>query len=216
MYNFVLFDFIRLFCLFGCVWYKIGAAIVHTYTCKWKGLVSVWSGEQVGLHACLVEEFPGLPPWLLYSALTTLALISYKWISEMWFFYFCRAQSGTGKTATFSISSLQSIDTQIRETQVLVLSPTRELATQIQKVCDFIVHVNTTVSSKLLSGRFMWLFRTSYILTIQWCNQIVFCTTLCAHKVPWWMLFESWLLFPTSTYITMLLIFKRKCSDKAL
>jgi len=46
-----------------------------------------------------------------------------------------QAQSGTGKTATFSIGILQSIDTQIRECQALVLSPTRELAQQIQKVC---------------------------------------------------------------------------------
>lgn len=45
-----------------------------------------------------------------------------------------QAQSGTGKTATFSISILQSIDTSIRETQALVLSPTRELAVQIQSV----------------------------------------------------------------------------------
>lgn len=45
-----------------------------------------------------------------------------------------QAQSGTGKTATFSISALQRVDTKTRETQVLVLSPTRELATQIQKV----------------------------------------------------------------------------------
>ncbi|EGD78661.1 eIF4AIII-PA [Salpingoeca rosetta] len=45
-----------------------------------------------------------------------------------------QAQSGTGKTATFSISALQAIDTTTRETQVLVLSPTRELAVQIQKV----------------------------------------------------------------------------------
>ncbi|CAJ0626409.1 4196_t:CDS:2 [Entrophospora sp. SA101] len=45
-----------------------------------------------------------------------------------------QAQSGTGKTATFSISILQCIDTLIRETQALVLSPTRELATQIQSV----------------------------------------------------------------------------------
>uniref|UniRef100_A0A914W8P9 RNA helicase n=1 Tax=Plectus sambesii TaxID=2011161 RepID=A0A914W8P9_9BILA len=45
-----------------------------------------------------------------------------------------QAQSGTGKTATFSIGVLQSLDTQVRETQVLILSPTRELATQIQKV----------------------------------------------------------------------------------
>jgi ATP-dependent RNA helicase len=61
-----------------------------------------------------------------------------------------QAQSGTGKTATFSISILQVIDTAVRETQgmccsycksdiadhlsALVLSPTRELATQIQSV----------------------------------------------------------------------------------
>jgi len=45
-----------------------------------------------------------------------------------------QAQSGTGKTATFSIGTLQSIDTTVRETQALILSPTRELATQIQKV----------------------------------------------------------------------------------
>jgi ATP-dependent RNA helicase len=45
-----------------------------------------------------------------------------------------QAQSGTGKTATFSISMLQSIDTTLRDTQALVLSPTRELATQIQSV----------------------------------------------------------------------------------
>eukprot|EP00004_Rigifila_ramosa_P024759 TRINITY_DN725_c0_g1_i1.p1 TRINITY_DN725_c0_g1~~TRINITY_DN725_c0_g1_i1.p1 ORF type:complete len:412 (-),score=112.50 TRINITY_DN725_c0_g1_i1:58-1248(-) len=45
-----------------------------------------------------------------------------------------QAQSGTGKTGMFSVAILQSIDTQVRETQALVLSPTRELAAQIQKV----------------------------------------------------------------------------------
>ncbi|KAJ3116875.1 Eukaryotic initiation factor 4A-III [Phlyctochytrium bullatum] len=45
-----------------------------------------------------------------------------------------QAQSGTGKTATFSISVLQCINTTSRETQALILSPTRELATQIQSV----------------------------------------------------------------------------------
>ncbi len=45
-----------------------------------------------------------------------------------------QAQSGTGKTATFSIAILQSIDVAVRDTQALVLSPTRELATQIQSV----------------------------------------------------------------------------------
>jgi ATP-dependent RNA helicase len=45
-----------------------------------------------------------------------------------------QAQSGTGKTATFSIASLQTVVVTKRETQVLILSPTRELALQIQKV----------------------------------------------------------------------------------
>jgi ATP-dependent RNA helicase len=45
-----------------------------------------------------------------------------------------QAESGTDKTATFSIAMLQSIDVTMRDTQVLVLSPTRELATQIQSV----------------------------------------------------------------------------------
>ncbi|KAG1715039.1 Eukaryotic initiation factor 4A-II [Nymphon striatum] len=45
-----------------------------------------------------------------------------------------QAQSGTGKTATFSISILQQINPEIRECQALILAPTRELAQQIQKV----------------------------------------------------------------------------------
>jgi translation initiation factor 4A len=45
-----------------------------------------------------------------------------------------QAQSGTGKTATFSISVLQKIDTGVRQCQALLLAPTRELAQQIQKV----------------------------------------------------------------------------------
>merc|ERR1712156_757759 len=45
-----------------------------------------------------------------------------------------QAQSGTGKTATFSISVLETIDTTVRETQALILCPTRELAQQVQKV----------------------------------------------------------------------------------
>jgi len=45
-----------------------------------------------------------------------------------------QAQSGTGKTATFSIAILEKIDTSLRECQALILAPTRELAQQIQKV----------------------------------------------------------------------------------
>lgn len=45
-----------------------------------------------------------------------------------------QAQSGTGKTATFSIGMLEAIETKNRELQAIVLSPTRELATQISSV----------------------------------------------------------------------------------
>jgi len=45
-----------------------------------------------------------------------------------------QAQSGTGKTATFSIAVLQSVILTLRATQALILAPTRELAQQIQKV----------------------------------------------------------------------------------
>mmetsp|Transcript_33101 Transcript_33101/g.79806 ORF Transcript_33101/g.79806 Transcript_33101/m.79806 type:complete len:388 (+) Transcript_33101:71-1234(+) len=46
-----------------------------------------------------------------------------------------QAQSGTGKTAFFSVGTLQRIDYGHRECQGLILAPTRELAQQIQKVC---------------------------------------------------------------------------------
>jgi translation initiation factor 4A len=45
-----------------------------------------------------------------------------------------QAQSGTGKTATFTIGILQRLDFSVIECQALILAPTRELAQQIQKV----------------------------------------------------------------------------------
>ncbi|KAI3628973.1 hypothetical protein CBS9595_000045 [Malassezia furfur] len=45
-----------------------------------------------------------------------------------------QAQSGTGKTATFSVAILQRIDPNLKAVQALVLAPTRELAQQIQNV----------------------------------------------------------------------------------
>jgi len=54
-----------------------------------------------------------------------------------------QAQSGTGKTGTFAIGVLQQIDPSVKHTQALILSPTRELATQIQKVIsDMGFHLN--------------------------------------------------------------------------
>jgi len=45
-----------------------------------------------------------------------------------------QAQSGTGKTATFTIGALSHVNTEEQTTQVLCLSPTRELSTQTANV----------------------------------------------------------------------------------
>ncbi|KAE9450795.1 hypothetical protein C3L33_17304, partial [Rhododendron williamsianum] len=44
-----------------------------------------------------------------------------------------QAQSGTGKTSMIALTVCQVVDTQSREVQALILSPTRELATQTEK-----------------------------------------------------------------------------------
>ena len=45
-----------------------------------------------------------------------------------------QAQSGTGKTATFTVGALQNVNIAESTTQVLILSPTRELSTQTANV----------------------------------------------------------------------------------
>jgi translation initiation factor 4A len=47
-----------------------------------------------------------------------------------------QAQSGTGKTATFSIGTLQKINVELKEVQAIILSPTRELSIQTHKVIN--------------------------------------------------------------------------------
>lgn len=49
-----------------------------------------------------------------------------------------QAQSGTGKTATFVIGTLQNVESYFNFVKVLVLVPTRELAHQIQEVYNSI------------------------------------------------------------------------------
>ena len=62
-----------------------------------------------------------------------------------------QAQSGTGKTGAFSIGALSRVDTSVKETQILILSPTRELAGQSADVITKIgsmmpeLHVKTIV-----------------------------------------------------------------------
>jgi len=63
-----------------------------------------------------------------------------------------QAQSGTGKTACFSIGALQVIDTNNKEPQVIVLSPTRELSIQSKKVIDTIGNLIPGLSTHLMVG----------------------------------------------------------------
>ena len=47
-----------------------------------------------------------------------------------------QSQSGTGKTGAFSIGILNNIDTKLKKTQYIVLTPTHELAKQIYSVIE--------------------------------------------------------------------------------
>lgn len=65
-----------------------------------------------------------------------------------------QAQSGTGKTGTFTISALQKIDETKNELQGLIMAPTRELAIQIHtvitKIGDFIENLKCNL---LIGGK---------------------------------------------------------------
>jgi superfamily II DNA/RNA helicase len=61
-----------------------------------------------------------------------------------------QAQSGTGKTATFSIGMLQRIDENMEKTQAIILTHTRELALQVKSVATALsnfmnIKINLTI-----------------------------------------------------------------------
>jgi translation initiation factor 4A len=63
-----------------------------------------------------------------------------------------QAQSGSGKTGTFSISTLQIINTSIAETQAIILAPTHELVQQIYDVITKIGAMMDGLKIKTLVG----------------------------------------------------------------
>ena len=63
-----------------------------------------------------------------------------------------QAQSGTGKTGCFAVASLQLTDVTKSVPQVLILSPTRELAMQTQHVIDTIGNQMKGMKTQLLIG----------------------------------------------------------------
>ena len=63
-----------------------------------------------------------------------------------------QAQSGTGKTATFSIGALSRVNLKENVTQILMLAPTRELASQILKVVIGLSRQMTALKTQLIVG----------------------------------------------------------------
>jgi translation initiation factor 4A len=63
-----------------------------------------------------------------------------------------QAQSGTGKTGAFAIGSLSRIDEDLKDSQVLILSPTRELADQTFKVITELSSYTKITSCKVIGG----------------------------------------------------------------
>jgi len=63
-----------------------------------------------------------------------------------------QAQSGTGKTGTFSISALQTVDITKKETQVLIIVPKNELVLQIESVMNQIGQFMDGLCVKTLIG----------------------------------------------------------------
>ena len=63
-----------------------------------------------------------------------------------------QAQSGTGKTGAFSIGSLNNVDEDLKETQIIILSPTRELADQTFKVITELSSYTKITSCKVIGG----------------------------------------------------------------
>lgn len=84
--------------------------------------------------------------WLSFFPLESLPYILIPLPLPSGYDVIAQAQSGTGKTATFAISILQQLDIEQKETQALVLAPTRELA---QQVCCSWGHNNLSSVSDL-------------------------------------------------------------------
>lgn len=65
-----------------------------------------------------------------------------------------QSQSGTGKTGSFLIGAIQKVNEDLRESQVLILSPTRELASQIYDVLTaFTVNMSNLTKHILIGGK---------------------------------------------------------------
>ena len=63
-----------------------------------------------------------------------------------------QAQSGTGKTACFAIGALEKVNLNLKNIQIIILSPTRELSCQIKNVIDMMGQYLINLKTHLLIG----------------------------------------------------------------
>ena len=63
-----------------------------------------------------------------------------------------QSQSGTGKTGCFTVASLQKINENLKKTQVLIISPTRELSQQIINLLNNLGTYMKDLTTQLLVG----------------------------------------------------------------
>ncbi|KAG2272609.1 hypothetical protein Bca52824_067164 [Brassica carinata] len=94
-----------------------------------------------------------------------------------------QAQSGTGKTSTIALSVCQVVDTSV---QVLILSPTREIASQTGKTIQAIgfhanIQAHACIGGKSIGEDMRKLEHGVHSLTIT--QAVIFCNT--TRKVDW-------------------------------
>ena len=115
--------------------------------------------EELGVNAAIrkaIEELGFVQPMPVQEAVIPYLLGNENDVIAL-------AQTGTGKTAAFGIPLLERIDTSRRETQALVLSPTRELCLQItDDLRDFAkymdgIHVEAVYGGAAMVWRLSWL-----------------------------------------------------------
>ena len=109
--------------------YKINMSEIHSESIisNWDEVVETFEEMKLKkdlLHGILSYGFE--KPSMIQQRAIKPVLLGHDCIAQ--------AQSGTGKTATFVISILEKINTDLQECQAIIVAPTRELVHQIINV----------------------------------------------------------------------------------
>ncbi len=92
----------------------------------------------LGLKAPILEALNDLGYEKTISNSGRVYSTSAEWVRDV----LGMAQTGSGKTAAFSLPLLQNLDPELKAPQILVLAPTRELAVQVaEAMTDFSKHM---------------------------------------------------------------------------